>query len=138
MTVLKKDKDDIDTLGCLVLGTEGKKLLILDPSASTVLKQATLPAVPVFLATHGAYDLDYRVIAACRNGSVYTLKGGEVSGVVIELDSQPCGLLRIEKSLVIGTMNNTLHYYHTRVRLNCSSNSNFRGKNNFRYTCLEL
>jgi Bardet-Biedl syndrome 1 protein len=134
MTVLKKDKDDVDTIGCLALGTESRKLIILDPTASTVMKQVTLPSVPVFLATHGAYDLDYRVIVACRNGSIYTLKGGEVSGVVIELDSQPCGLLRMDKSIVVGTMNNALHYYHTRV---CSKRKILpsRERNNFRYMC---
>lgn len=115
MTVLRKDKDDFEAIGCLVLGTESKKVLVLDPSASTILKETTLNSVPVFLVTHGAYDLDYRVVIACRNGSIYTIKDGVVSGVVIELDSQPCGLLRIEKSIVVGTMNSTLHYYHARV-----------------------
>ncbi|KAL0480842.1 BBS1 [Acrasis kona] len=114
MTVLKKDKDEVDAIGCLVLGTESKAVMILDPSGSSVLKKFQLQNVPVFMVTHGAYDNDYRVIIACRNGSIYTLKGDDISGVVIELDSQPCGMLRIEKSIVVGTMNCVLHYYHTR------------------------
>ena len=33
-----------------------------------------MPAVPVFLSVSGLYDVEYRVVVACRNGAVYTLK----------------------------------------------------------------
>ena len=33
-----------------------------------------MPAVPVFLSVSGLYDVEYRVVVACRNGTVYTLK----------------------------------------------------------------
>ncbi len=33
-----------------------------------------MPAVPVFLSVSGLYDVEYRVVVACRNGGIYTLK----------------------------------------------------------------
>ena len=33
-----------------------------------------LPSVPVFLSVTGMYDVEYRIVVACRNGCIYTLK----------------------------------------------------------------
>ena len=33
-----------------------------------------MPAVPVFLSVSGLYDVEYRIVVACRNGAIYTLK----------------------------------------------------------------
>jgi Bardet-Biedl syndrome 1 protein len=53
-----------------------------------------LASTPVFVASTGLLDVDYRIVVACRNGHIYTVKNNEVSGLVIELESQPCGLVR--------------------------------------------
>lgn len=37
MSTLKKDLADEDAVSCLVLGTENKELLVLDPEAFTIL-----------------------------------------------------------------------------------------------------
>lgn len=37
MTTLKKNLADEDAVSCLVLGTENKELLVLDPEAFTIL-----------------------------------------------------------------------------------------------------
>ena len=41
------------------------------------------------MAVTGKYDVDYRIVIACRDGRVYTIKNGEVTGTVIELESAP-------------------------------------------------
>ena len=46
------------------------------------------------MAVAGLYSVDYRIVCACRNGNVYSIKNGELSGSVIELESMPCGLVR--------------------------------------------
>ena len=33
-----------------------------------------LPSVPVFLSVTGMYDVEYRIVVACRNGCIYTLR----------------------------------------------------------------
>jgi Bardet-Biedl syndrome 1 protein len=74
MTVLLKSKEEEDAVGCLVLGTESKKVLILSPSAAKIIIQVELPSVPVFICATGLYDVDYRIVVACRNGNIYTIK----------------------------------------------------------------
>lgn len=38
------------------------------------LLQMTLPSVPVFINVSGMYDVEYRIIATCRDGKIYTFK----------------------------------------------------------------
>jgi Bardet-Biedl syndrome 1 protein len=114
MTVLKKDKDEHGAIGCLVIGTENSRILILDPTGSSIMKKVQLPSIPAFIVATGLYDVDYRIVVACRNGNVYTVRDGELTGIVIELESQPCGLARVDKSVMVGTMANVLHSYHVK------------------------
>ena len=48
--------------------------MILSPSGSTILKKAELPSVPVKVVATGLLDVDYRILAAGRDGKVYTLR----------------------------------------------------------------
>lgn len=42
MTTLKKNLADEDAVSCLVLGTENKELLVLDPEAFTILAKVSV------------------------------------------------------------------------------------------------
>lgn len=42
MTTLKKNMADEDAMSCLVLGTENKELLVLDPEAFTILAKVSV------------------------------------------------------------------------------------------------
>jgi len=114
MTVLRKDKDEPGAIGCLIIGTETGRILILDPSGSSIMKKVQLPSIPVFVVATGLYDVDYRIVVACRNGHIYTVRDGNLTGIIIELESQPCGLARVDKSIMVGTMANVLHSYHVK------------------------
>ncbi|XP_069116574.1 BBSome complex member BBS1-like [Argopecten irradians] len=113
LSTMKKSMADEDAISCLVLGTENKAVYVLDPEAFTVLTTIDLPSVPVFLSVTGLYDVEYRIVVACRNGCIYTLKRGtsDVSKNCIELNSQPVGLERINKTIYVGTMDEMLHCY---------------------------
>ena len=51
----------------------------------------------------GMMAVEWRAVCACRDGNVYTVKGGELTGTVIELESMPSCLVRLEKvSLGLG------------------------------------
>ncbi|KAJ9460498.1 Bardet-Biedl syndrome 1 protein-like protein [Diplonema papillatum] len=113
MTVLKKDKEEATGIGYLVLGTENNRVLILD-SQFQILKKIHLVSAPVFMCASGLYDVDYRLVVSCRNGNIYTIKNGELLGVAIELESQPCGMIRVDKSILVGTMGNVMHAYHVK------------------------
>ncbi|KAB0358083.1 hypothetical protein FD754_002239 [Muntiacus muntjak] len=110
MTTLKKNLADEDAVSCLVLGTESKELLVLDPKAFTILAKMSLPSVPVFLEVSGQFEVEFRLAAACRNGSVYMLRrDSKRPKYCIELSAQPVGLVLIHKVLVVGSNQDSLH-----------------------------
>ncbi|KAF2361456.1 Bardet-Biedl syndrome 1 N-terminal [Trinorchestia longiramus] len=112
IATLKKSYAEDDAISCLVLGTESANIFILDPEAFTILNSVSLPSVAVFLSVMGLYDVEYRIIVACRNGHVYTLKRGtKVGRPTIELNSQAVGLVRRDKSIFVATMDKNLHCY---------------------------
>lgn len=82
-----------DAVSQLVLGTEDKRVLILNADGTAVEKSVSLPAVPALLATTGELDVGYRITIAARDGRLYNIKSGSISRTIIQLDSQPVGLV---------------------------------------------
>uniref|UniRef100_A0A6A7G4S6 Bardet-Biedl syndrome 1 protein-like n=1 Tax=Hirondellea gigas TaxID=1518452 RepID=A0A6A7G4S6_9CRUS len=112
IATLKKSHSEDEAISCLVLGTESANIFILDPEAFTILNSVSLPSVAAFLSVSGLYDVEYRILVACRNGHIYTLKRGtKVGRPTVELNSQAVGLVRREKSMVIATMDRNVHCY---------------------------
>ena len=115
MGTMKKSMADDDAVSCLVIGTESKDVYVLDPEAFTVLAKMSLPSVPSFMSVTGLFDVEFRIVVACRDGKVYTLKRGSKSAkACIELTSQAVALERIGKNIVVGCMDNTLTCYSTK------------------------
>lgn len=79
MATLNKNMEGDNAVSSLVIATENKEVLILNPAGSTILTRCTLPAVPAFIAVTGTFDVEYRIVCACRDSKVYTIKGGEVT-----------------------------------------------------------
>lgn len=48
--------------------------------------QLDLPAVPVFLSVTGLFDVEYRIVVACRNGCIYTLKRSVRVTIVMDVN----------------------------------------------------
>ncbi|ELK13297.1 Bardet-Biedl syndrome 1 protein [Pteropus alecto] len=116
MTTLKKNLADEDAVSCLVLGTENKELLVLDPEAFTILAKMSLPSVPVFLEVSGQFDVEFRLAAACRNGNIYILRrDSKRPKYCIELSAQAVGLVRVHKILVVGSTQDSLHGFTYKV-----------------------
>ncbi|XP_030074788.1 BBSome complex member BBS1 [Microcaecilia unicolor] len=112
MGTLKKNMADEDAVSCLVIGTENAEVLIIDPEAFTILSKMSLPSVPAFLDVIGQYDVEFRITLACRNGSLYVLRrDSKRPKYCIELSSQPVGLVRVQKNIVVGCSEETLHAY---------------------------
>ncbi|KXJ22583.1 Bardet-Biedl syndrome 1 protein [Exaiptasia diaphana] len=115
MNTMKKSMADDDAVSCLVIGTESKDVFVLDPEAFTVLAKMSLPSVPSFMSVTGLFDVEFRIVVACRDGKVYTLKrGSKTAKACIELTSQAVGLERIGKNIVVGCMDDTLVCYSTK------------------------
>jgi len=120
METLNKNKEDPRAIGMLVVGTESSHVIITDQWGTSILKKIALPSVPVFMAVSGTYEVEYRIVVSCRNGNVYTIKKGKVIGTVIELETQPCGLEMIDKSIIVGCMDNVIHSFHIKGKKNYS------------------
>ncbi|XP_022090954.1 Bardet-Biedl syndrome 1 protein-like isoform X2 [Acanthaster planci] len=112
MDTLKKSSADEDAISCIVAGTESKEVYVLDPEAFTILTKMLLPSVPVFMSVSGLYDVEFRIIISCRDGNIYALKRGmKMAKHCVELNSQPVGLERVGKNIVVGCMDQTLQCY---------------------------
>ncbi|KAM4721564.1 BBSome complex member BBS1 [Rhinophrynus dorsalis] len=112
MGTLKKNMADEDAVCCLVIGTESREIFILDPEAFTILTRVSLPSVPTLMDVTGQYDIEYRITVACRNGNVYILRrDSKRPKYCIELSAQVVGLVRVQKNIMIGTSQETLHGY---------------------------
>lgn len=117
METLKKVSTEPDAVSSLVIGTESKRVLILDPAATSMQCSVELGGVPVFMAVTGEFDTEWRIVVACRDGKLYTVTNGQVRGTAvvkkpqIELEAQPCGLVRRDKQIYVATMDSQLHCY---------------------------
>ncbi|XP_064407943.1 Bardet-Biedl syndrome 1 protein isoform X3 [Latimeria chalumnae] len=112
MSTLKKNMADEDAVSCLVIGTESMDIFILDPEAFTILAKMSLPSAPAFLDVTGQFDVEFRITVACRNGNIYILRrDAKRPKYCIELSSQPVGLVRVSKNVVVGCTNETLLGY---------------------------
>ncbi|XP_043934152.1 Bardet-Biedl syndrome 1 protein isoform X2 [Protopterus annectens] len=110
MSTLKKNMADEDAVSCLVIGTESLEIYILDPEAFTVLAKMSIPSAPVFMDVTGQFDVEFRITVACRNGNIYFLRrDSRRPKHCIELGSQPVGMVRINKNIVVGCSQETLH-----------------------------
>jgi len=89
-------------------------VIMLEPSGTAIAKKWQLPSAPVHMAITGSKDIEYRIVCACRDGNVHTIKDSGPSGIVIELESMPCGLVRLDKSILVGCMSNVIHAFSLR------------------------
>ncbi|XP_028565697.2 BBSome complex member BBS1 isoform X2 [Podarcis muralis] len=112
MTTLKKSLADEGSISCLVLGTENSDIIILDPEPFSMLVQTKVPSVPAFLDVTGQYDVEYRLIVACRNGCIYILRrNSKRHKYCIELSSQAVGLSWVQKNIVVACSDETLQSF---------------------------
>lgn len=80
-----------------------------------MLRQVSLPSVPVFIEVSGLFDVDYRLIISCRDAHIYTLKRGFKSArICVQLNSQAVGLVRVNTMILVGCMDNSLSTYTTK------------------------
>ncbi|GFS80161.1 bardet-Biedl syndrome 1 protein [Nephila pilipes] len=115
LSAMKKSMAEEDAVSCLVLGTENQNVYVLEPDAFTILSAMTVPSVPVFMDVSGLFDVEFRIVVACRDGCLYTLKRGYKSArFCVKLKSQCVGLQRVNNSIIVGTMDDMLSAYNNK------------------------
>jgi len=78
MSHINKTIDDEKGISQLVIGTENKSILILDPSGSNISQEFKLSSTPVYILSEGLIDTDYKLTILCRDGKIYEIKNGHV------------------------------------------------------------
>lgn len=112
METLNKNKSGPMAVSMLVIGTEARQIVILDPSGTSDLHKIQLPSVPVFLNIVGEYEIEYRIAVTCRDGNIYSIKKHKVIGTVLELETPPVAVTIANKLVVAACMDNIIHAFH--------------------------
>ena len=119
MSKVYKNIEDPKSQSLLVIGTENKEIMILEPSGMGVQKSIQLKAVPVFIVTVGSYEVEYKIFVACRNGYTYQIKSGKTStSFNVHIESKPIGMLKLDKTIVIAAMNRNIYSFYNKGRIN--------------------
>ena len=120
MSRMQKNLDDEKAVTMLVVGTEQRHLIIMEHVVGKIKKTVRMPSVPVFLDITGQFDIDYKAYVACRDGKVYVVKNSEVGQLSYDIETKPVGLVRIDKTIVVGGMNNTFYSFFAKGKKNFS------------------
>ncbi|PRP83077.1 bardet-Biedl syndrome 1 family protein [Planoprotostelium fungivorum] len=106
-----KSRQEETAVSCLIIGAENSTVYVLHPSASSVLKKFQLPSEPVTITASGIFDVDHKIHVATRSGVIYIIQNGAIAKNRIDLESHLVGMVDLEKSLVVGCVDRTIHAY---------------------------
>jgi hypothetical protein len=74
--------------------------------------------VPVYLGVTGLYDVEFRIVVACRDGCIYLVRRGWTQArSLVQLPAQAVAMVVLPEnsSIVVALMNETLHGYSKKV-----------------------
>ena len=118
MTTIKRAVVEENAISCLVVGTENKDIYCIEPDAFTILSSITLPSVPVFIDVSGLFEVEFRLIVSCRDACIYMIKrGNKTAKLLVQLTSQPVGLIQSNANIIVGCMDKTLSCYNSKSNL---------------------
>nr|CAI5861276.1 unnamed protein product [Callosobruchus analis] len=117
MTTLKKSTNDRYDVCCPVLTTESGNIFILDPANFSILYQANanrIKSTPFLVAASGIFNVQYRIIIACRERHVCLLRKDWLEGkTIIQTMNTISDFIIIPDDgfIVIATVDKLLHCY---------------------------
>uniref|UniRef100_A0A1I7ZBL1 BBS1 domain-containing protein n=1 Tax=Steinernema glaseri TaxID=37863 RepID=A0A1I7ZBL1_9BILA len=112
MTSLKRNSSELDTADVFVVATENGNIYIVDPYAYHLLESVAVPSTPVFLASYGAYDDEYRIAVTTRDSEIFVIKRGTVSSKpVASMRSDIVSICMVKKQLIIACSDKTVSFY---------------------------
>jgi Bardet-Biedl syndrome 1 protein len=104
----------------LIIGTEQRHIIILEPNGMKEKKRFTLASVPVFIQAIGQLDVDYKIYIACRDGKIYIIKQNAISDLSFDIENKPVGMIYSNKCITIGGMNHKINSYFEKGKKNFS------------------
>lgn len=111
MTKINKNIDEDKSMSQLIIGTENRSLLILDPSGMKVLQEIRLDSVAIRIIAEGLFDIEYKLTILCRDGKVYETGSGSqgIVNLFIDLPSKGLGIAKLDRVLAVACMDNSIH-----------------------------
>jgi Bardet-Biedl syndrome 1 protein len=79
----------------------------------------TCVGVPIHLGATGLYDVEFRIVVACRDGCVYLVRRGWTQArTLVQLPAQAVAMVILPEnsSIIVALMNDTLHGYTKKVK----------------------
>jgi len=116
LSSIKRELEHETAISQLVIGTEHKKVHILEASGSQIGVTIKVPGVPAFVVCTGQYCVEYKVLVATREAKIFTVKNGSLVPGSIELETPPTGLVVVDRSIFVGSNDKKVHCYHSRGR----------------------
>ena len=55
----------------LIVATECKEIYVIEPNGMAIKHTFKVKSVPVQIDVQGQFDIEYRLLVACRDGKVY-------------------------------------------------------------------
>lgn len=112
ITTVYKCQADANAVSCLVIATEHGQVHILDPQAFTILVTVKFAGVPSIVSVTGLFDVEYRMVVACRNGKLFSAKRGvEIGRATAQLPAHIVSMERFDKSLVVACSDQCLYAF---------------------------
>jgi len=114
LDTLKKNSEDEMAISHLVIGTENKEIIILDQHGTSILKLIRIPGTPAFLDISGTLDNEYQIIVLTRESRGFLIRNGELLNTIMDLESKPCGLAKVDTNVFVGSMDQTIQAFNTK------------------------
>eukprot|EP01086_Lenisia_limosa_P006488 TRINITY_DN25352_c0_g1_i1.p1 TRINITY_DN25352_c0_g1~~TRINITY_DN25352_c0_g1_i1.p1 ORF type:complete len:586 (-),score=123.73 TRINITY_DN25352_c0_g1_i1:21-1778(-) len=116
MSSLYRTMDDEMSQGMLVLGTETREILILNPTAANMVVKVKLPSPAVQIEVIGKFTVEYRIAVACRDGRVRMIRNGSLVNTIIDLETHPVGMVLLERHIYLSCMNKNLQCFTSKAK----------------------
>ncbi|GAB5362419.1 hypothetical protein AAMO2058_000795300 [Amorphochlora amoebiformis] len=111
METIPLEIEDDKCVSVVIVGTESKYVLFIEPKGFKIDKKVTIPSVPVTIACSGVYEGESRVVVACRDGKLYTIRKGILIDRTIALETPLVDMCIGDKEIVVATMDNAIYSF---------------------------
>ena len=107
----KTDSSNKSTPSNLIVGTETRQVMVIDPSEKKILVKIALPEVPFIIGTTGGYEGDHKIFVADRCNSIYIIDKANSIQMTITVPQPMVSMLISLRNIYIGTIGKSYQSY---------------------------
>lgn len=99
------------TPSILLVGTETKQVMVIDPSENKILLKIPLPEAPFLVNSTGGYETDHKIFVADRGTSIYIINRSNAIQFTITVPQCMVSMLVSPRNIYIGTIGRSYQSY---------------------------